>query len=422
MAETYIKTSHWSDSYSIVIQAYNGSSVITSQLGPAHSAFVTNSVSGFKNPKWRDQVAQGLNATTSCTGSLTSGSNNWADCYLTVYDLQGHLIRWYSLQGIYPCSPTFGSGPSTSVITDVTNRCIRSFLHQFEQAFSSDNLTGRSIKHLQHDLHSISNPMAGLRAEISSYLSRLEKGVKGIKSKSRLLSEIRAAYLELTFGIQPFTEDVTSILLGIGKQRLPVLPISASATGTDAGSSTQLNSYSGNFAAGGFVQNVKTTSSYSVRYKGAVRTHSGMDGKVGFIQSQRLLPQDWVPTLFSILPYAWMVDYFTNIGDVIDGFCFRWSDLAWGCVTTVTNKYVQYGEITAPHVLTQWPLSSYRIGESTFSGGNASFQSKSWTRSPMTSADLIPRLVFTIPTRPKQWLNMMAVFLPRITKLVSLLT
>lgn len=382
-----------------------------------------NTASGYKLPNWRDIVRAGGNATTNFSGTLYTSEASWFTAVQELLLSEQSGSKWsrqhyenygYLPYDSYPSTPSISSG----TITDATNRCIRRFLEEFEKAFSSDNLTGRSIKHFQHDVHSISNPMKGLRDEISSYLGRLGKVAQGKGPKSRLLREVRAAYLELTFGIQPFTDDITAILTDLGRYRFPSIPISAQATVSDPASSSTVDiSSKFTYKLSRFLQTMVIASTYSVRYKGAVRTQTGMDGKIGFIQSQRLLPQDWVPTLFSILPYAWMVDYFTNIGDIIDGLCFCFNDLAWGCKTVLEKSSVTYSEVSIlPIPPPGFPVVS---SENSAYGGNAVFTCKTVNRSPLVPSDLVPRLVFTIPTRPKEWLNMMAVFQPRILKIVS---
>jgi hypothetical protein len=380
----------------------------------------TSTVTGYANPGWRDQVKQGINATTTFIGVKYSGSCTWAS-----YQAQGVLSGFHSIKQEvygnsifnYPIYPSTGVVPS-STVTDVTNRCIRKFIQEANQALSSDNLTGRSIKHLSHDLHAITHPMNDLRTKISSYLSTLEKASKGVNKKSKSwLRVIRNEYLQFTFGTAPFVDDITSILVDASHKRFPSVPINASASGRYAVSNgTATWSSLSNFTLGFFQSQYNVTSVYSVRMKGAIRTNSGMDGKIGLIQSQRLLPQDWLPTAFSILPYAWMVDYFTNIGDIIDGLSFPWSYLAWGCVNTKAVNTVTYSD---PTISFNTNGASPWTGQSAQgNGGSAEFRYEQVTRNILTPSDLLPRFELKVPTSPKQWLNMMAVFQPRIAALI----
>lgn len=389
----------------------------------------TNTLTGAYNPGWKDLVRTKSGATTLLVATSYDGDlerSNWSwflsgDRFVLATGKETLFTRQVGTGFIqYPVLPSVVSVP-TSVALDVRNRAIRKLIQEVNSARSSENLTGRSIRHFKHDMHSLIHPMQGIQDKVSDYLTSLKKVSYGKLKGASLLSTVREAYLEFKFGVQPFTVDVTDIMSDLvvkGRKRTPTVPVEATASQTFAGSSgaIDLNQFSNTGCAVTPNINVSITSKYSIRFKGAVVSGINEDGRIGLVQDNRLLPSDWAPTLFSIMPYAWMVNYFTNIGDLIDAASFDFQNLAWCNETIRTTNVVEYSNIW----LTGTPLQSvtppgFQDFITMFSeGGNAIFRWKQVTRALITPADLVPTFEFSIPKSPTPWLNMMAAFLPRI--------
>jgi len=405
----------------------HSSSTFSLPLSVAWSKVV--GTSGVDNPRWRDQIRLGQNATTALSGNnvKVSGSN-FATVYYK-YFTQGDPPSLYpqanvvsEAYGYLPYVPNYSQLVPSSIVSDVSNRCIRKFISKANEILSSENLTGRSIKHLKHDLHTIANPMSGIRGQIQKYLTQVEKSGSARLNKSHLLKNIRSAYLEFTFGISPFVTDITDILKDVGRTQYPAVPIQSSATDSYFGQTSDFQSYLG--LLGTVVSPCQITSTYSIRIKGAIRTDVGNDGSIGILQDLRLLPRDWLPNLVSILPYDWMANYFTNINDVVDSYCFPFSNLAWAQKTTRTVTKTIYGspyKLLAPPSL---PNGSHYVQTPVFTGigGNQVIETTDMVRSILIPNDLVASLQVKIPSSPRQWVNMMAVFQPRIFKILRSLT
>jgi hypothetical protein len=48
--------------------------------------------------------------------------------------------------------------------------------------------------------------------------------------------------------------------------------------------------------------------------------------------------ESFVPTVWELVPYSFILDYFTNIGDVLSAGLLVQSHLAWGCASFGTTK------------------------------------------------------------------------------------
>lgn len=414
-----------------VVTGYNAEDV-SSHTARTGVLSATESFTGELNPYWRSQIRNGANATTAASGRKYMGSPGYFEIHQRAQGITpaGGVFQTITDDSYGYFTPSnvgtdLNTQPSASVVTSVTNRCIRDFIQKVNEAQTSGNLTGRSIKHFEHDIHSISNPVAGLRSQIQRYLSRLMKvGTVHGHSRNSLLTDIRAAYLELQFGIKPFCEDITDIVKDLSRDRPDTIPVSASASQLYAGSASTINLWTNiGSIISGTVQatyGYKLTGLYQVRYKGAVRTGANPDtGKVSWLQDNNLLPKDWIPTFYHILPYTWMVDYFTNLGDVIDSLAFRWSDLTWGCATTRNTVTCFATDITATSKLPgQLPPNHY-VTDCWASGGSSVWSSTSFTRQILTPSSLVPTFEFRIPKSPTDYVNVMFAFLPRIKAVTS---
>lgn len=387
--------------------------------------FGSNSLTGVTNPRWRDQVRLGENATTPASGTMFNlPSSEW---YSLQYDgrLQdvGNPRVWQETHieqyGQWPLPSVPSATPSTSVVTDITNRCIRKFIAAVSAAQTNGNITGRSIRHFSHDVHTLLNPLSGIRTGLTGYLKRIKKSAITLPNAKAVLQDVRDGYLELTFGLKPFSEDIASILSDLSRKRFPTIPVSASASTNYSGSNaTQIPGYG---PLERWRRNYRTISRYTVRYKGAVRTHSNENGQVSWFQDNQMLPQNWVPTLVSILPYDWLINYFVNLNDVVDSMCFVYSDLAWGCKTIIneTTTVCSEWDFNLP---TNGVGSYWVYNNKTCYGGNSTYGRKDFTRSVLTPTDLVTKVEFRIPHNLHQYVNMLAVFSPQLTSVVKLLS
>lgn len=412
----------------------NSSGSMTVQ--PAGNTSFQNVLDGYRNPRWRDQVRLGQSATTPLSGTFFRSKPVYVNIFcdydvVSVSNPRQTQHETYSFQGFITLTqPQLAAQHATSaVITEATNRCIKKFIAKVNEARSSGNLTGRSLRHLKHDLHSVVSPMPELRRRIVNYLEEVMKlSQRRRPSPRQLLRDIRAAYLQFDFGLRPFSEDLTSVLLDISRKRdFDVIPVQGSGKVRYFGANSALVLSTPVGYAEIFQPTWKfsVASEYSVRYKGAVRTGRDASGRVGWFQDNRLLPRDWAPTLVSILPYDWLVNYFVNVNDLVDGLSFVFADLAWANGTTrdVTTWTMDNLSLAA-HATTYWPLPTYKVlnDDEEVSGGATSYEKKTITRWALTPSDLVPSLTFKVPTRPTQYVNMLAALYPRLAKVIRSLT
>lgn len=376
-----------------------------------------NSASGVKNPFWKDTIRNGGNATTPFTGTEFSAS---ITPFQYDYNSVFHPINWpyppheerygygYGTCAEYGTPNLNDTPPDGDTIADATNRCIQDFMRSCQSARSSI-MGGQSLGEYREVLHTMTRPMASLRRHVLSYTSSVKKRTKGMRRVNDVVKAVSDSYLEWTFGWDPLVSDIAAAYVDWERFRYPVIPVSGSATNTYAGSS---GTFSYAPSAGSPVAlscRVSSSMKYYVRMKGAIKSGSDASGKISSAQAYRLLPRDWVPTLYELIPYSFVIDYFTTLGTVIESACFVFGDLSWGCKTVKTLAVTEYGEFGIVSPTAVQPPSHSVLFNSSCSGGNAIFLDKRVERSVLHSEDLMARFQVKIPElAEKPWRNMAA--------------
>jgi len=396
---------------------------------PASTTHVgTKSRTGVGNPHYKDQIRHGTNATTQFVGTDVSVENSYWSGYSIGRGISasGALAQSWDYVGSGWLTPPLPSAPAapSNIVTLVHNRCIAKFIDEVTAAQSSENLTGRSIRHFKHDVHSTLHPMAGIQAKTQEYLTKLKKVPYGKLKGPSLYNTITQSYLEYKFGVAPFVEDISDIVADMvirDRKRNPSVPVQARAHQAYSGSVVSRNATDVGFMSiFGLQQQVHTTSTYYEQMRGAVRTGVNDDGKLGVLQDNRLLPDQWAPTLFSIMPYAWMVNYFTNIREIIDAAALRYSDLVWGCQSTRDETVISISDLIATNPKQQHVFAGLSYNDALqLEGGHAILKWKTIQRFLISPAGLMPTFVFSIPTSATPWVNMMAAFSPQIFSITS---
>jgi len=395
-------------------------SALTSQLATSD---------GVLNPSWRAQIRSRGNATTSFSGtdylldleflSVSQFSDGYQSAHIPPYWRRRREIwgRWF-LPGI-----VLPPNPPTSVVTAVTNRCIRSFISRCDSVRSSFE-AGQDFGEYKETLHSIQSPMKSLRDKTVSYLDTLLRMKRRYRSNPiSLIKALSDTYLEWHFGIKPLIEDVASAVADAKRFRFSQYSVSASASDRYSYVDKDVNISIGGTGGSPIITGIASTQSYgvySVRYKGGINSGANDQSQISVAQAWQLYPRNWVPTAWDLVPYSWLVDYFVNVGDLIRGYSFVFSDLTWG-VKTVRQQLIRSFQIKSIDKLA-FPVSNppYQVWHQTseFHGGRGTYNIKTVSRSALVGSDLIPRVQFTVPGSKYPFFNIAAVLSQRLNKLV----
>lgn len=140
---------------------------------------------------------------------------------------------------------------------------------------------------------------------------------------------------------------------------------------------------------------------YGCRIYGCVSIDQGVDrwqSEFGF----RL--DEFVPTLWELIPFSFLADYFINIGAVIDAYSLNTSNVRWLAMGEFSSNNLENEVIP-----TFLPAAGWTYHENSIQLGKPTTKRvivKS--RKPISTADLMPSLRFKIPGSSTQWLNIAA--------------
>lgn len=373
---------------------------------------------GVSNPNWRKQISQCVNATTDMSGQFDtyeSQKGAWNIVYQDVNfppaSRDDKLIKsrvWADIAGTN--SLTVWWTPSIT-ISVAENRAAIAFLKHcraVQREFSAPIFFGE----LKETLQMLRKPAQGLANLAESFLHSVGKQKK--KSPKNWKKNLSSLWLEQAFGWQPLISDVKSayeayrsfvehtdntmkIVSGYGIEEQPV----SARSGTDT-------AFIPPFA---LVQRpcfrtIKSTEKAFVKYKGAVirRVDATLrDGlaRVGFH------PSEFLPTAWELLPWSFLVDYFTNIGDVLEASVFDRNLLAWVSHSAVILQTQETSLKQDTDTLKSWFGEGIKVLE------DSPVSSKMERRTVVRTASAnvsTPELAFELPGKPAQWANMTALF------------
>jgi hypothetical protein len=401
-----------------------GNQTFHTTSGRGNDGVYTSSISGFKNPRWKSQVKQHINATTAMTATSYKADRPWFNIHYVAAYKQAGKPFWEDTECFgYPYLETPGAPtpPSTSDKATATNRCIRKFIDEWRSAQSSIE-GGQDLGEIKQTLESLHHPLKSMRDSIATYVSKLRKFKHLYRGQPVSLRKALAdTYLEFHFGVGPLGEDIAGVISDVQKLRPQTLTIQASSRVHYSGSNTRRDFSTPGYVLFPIYQNVKSSSSYSIRYRGSVLTRA-VDNKISLAQSLRLTPRDWAPTAWDLLPWSWMADYFINIGDIINALSIRNSDLVWGVITEHTETSFEFSDVFLgafpPNGQQGSSTGPVTISSLTASGGSTVRRVRNVTRSSLGAGGLVPSVQFTIPVRPYPFYNAAAIYFSKAKRLV----
>lgn len=248
-------------------------------------------------------------------------------------------------------------------------------------------------------LRAFRSPLKALRSGIDDYLTTLRKGRRGtLDRKRKFLSE---TWLEYSYGWAPLLSDAKSAAKALaeyvhGKPEYQYVRGYAEDVITSA---------DGQFGLGdgplAFYVGDRSTTKAIVIYRGVIRAPVGNRS----LMTRRNLGLDlnnFVPTIWELIPYSFLVDYFSNAGDVLSAWSLWDVDFAWANKTIVTisqrERFTKdlIGKTNDPTVL-----------EHSLTPCTSRTERRSVNRGPIGS--LVPSLRFEIPgVSSLKWLNLAA--------------
>lgn len=376
---------------------------------------------GVKNPNWRRQVSRAQNATTMLDGSKMTLEHDGACHYLIAY--QNRPFQPPANQVTYRekvgdiCDLPAPDSPAGISINAANDKALSRLIKKAREAQTTFQ-GGVALGELAETLRMIRNPAKAFRRGLDDYmeavkkrLSRRRQGYPRNLSRSKRNARDNAiianSWLEYSFGWTPLLSDVDSAAKALAQRQHEFRRETQEVRAYEKVESYSMPFY--NFFAEGLMDyewRGQLIAVAEVTYYGAVKREVVNDRAVS-TQIFGFRPKDVLPTIWEVIPYSFLVDYFTNIGDIVSAFSFHMSNFAWLARTErrtyvyeIRDQRFKYAEALA------WVKTNNRILQNASNVNNTWKWTRSLVHRAPYSGSLIPDLTFEIPGSSTKWMNL----------------
>jgi hypothetical protein len=391
----YQKSSHFGDAPNET----NGWVFSVSGCGP----------SGVKRPQWRSDVANHQNAGNPGSSRyvvVKGGTDGHGDLRYTIKDLITDYPVEESIYGWMGSLSDSMAGPNAASPA-YFNRAMGSWCKK-AAAKISPFAGGTFLGELRESIHMIRHPAESLFNELLRHKRRVKRRVDGTrdsKSKRRIVAD---SWLESVFGWLPLISDVRSGAEALARVVGGFIPNEiVQVTVPD---DPAVISYARRVLQS--MNNLQwrydslVRDQGSLRIKGAVRMSPAV-GLKGNLEVFGLSWENVIPTVWELIPFSFVTDYFTNVGDILTSASLVDSRVVWCTATSRREREYAYdGFRYAPAGLTN--------EQGSVDAGRMTVTWIELTRS--IPASVVPSLTFTCPgVGSMKWLNLAALFTPSHT-------
>jgi hypothetical protein len=344
---------------------------------------------GVQDPKWKEKIASGVDATNPYTRVIfplkakqqqmpvnmkwVGKVQAWNPTRLVPYPT--YLVGHYA-QDLVGTAYGLGSDVSHPEIDTLSKLAFLAKIKQAQSEFNAPVFIGElkeTIGMLRHPLkgfikstHRYRKRVKRLRdalkrSRLHAARSRLSRDLKRellIEHANRFQSSLEKAFLQWTYGVAPLINDVKALLdlpamMGEAQEvvRLSVTIPKQYGVRRFMERTT--------FNSGVFLNGIKTQwtdAEYKCQFRGALRIRSDPPNGVGRMREITATNlREFVPTVYELLPFSFIADYFSTLGDVVNGLFTCTEDLVY-CSNTKTVRTMNLG-IFVPLPGTQYPTS-----------------------------------------------------------------
>lgn len=303
------------------------------ELGPTVGG-ITNTVPGLNWIRqgssvqgWKEKIAQGAPATSNFTGQKYMIYNRIPGSAGFVY-WSPPWNRWlsYTAGGDLCTAPTFSDTHMSETLAD--NRA-RANLYKEIRAIQTVMSGQVFLGELREALRMIKRPALALRGGLGDYMTALEKRKRGRHTRASRHRVLQDTWLEYSFGWTPLINDMNDARAAYRQVVERVQSHRVRAIGIDEqfGSSTVGEVFHNNLH---FIERYKVTKEVKVTYTAGVRdTVQAATFQENVVNNFGLGVREFIPTAWELLPWSFVVDYFTNVGDILSAASTDTSNVLW---------------------------------------------------------------------------------------------
>lgn len=375
----------------------------------------SRSRSGDSNPKWRADIRRGANATTPLSGYIMDVFIKPGDNGYTFRTRSSDTAPWRYYQHIYKGSIYDHTVPlpiSNHYLTDKTqeaNAAAVKKLYRKVNKVRTQFAGGVFLGEFHKTVSMIARPALALQKGVKQYLSTVRK-MKRTMSSAKLFSKALAGtYLEYVYGWQPLMADIEDAAKAIKRMtdKENRLRITAHAEVLQKPQDPAYVAYT--IWWGRFVRERRYERTDKVIYYGRLKETALKSMKQDTIQRVIDLSgfswRDFAPTIWELVPYSFLVDYFTNIGDLILAATTDKTIISWLTKVSITEtrQISRHYLDTAATEAAMYVPNRREFTDWQLSDGITVGTYRTVTRTPMSA---MPEMQFTFES-PSLWSKQM---------------
>lgn len=367
---------------------------------------------GEKLPDWRLRCRTGRPATTSLSVNVTNcshsettiGSQYWEapPNVRTASDWRERTSLGDMAVGIRLNNPGSPAGLDLSNAQQAALGKFYQKLKDSRQALQGGALLGE----IGETFRMVKSNSLGIMSRLTSWNRALQRAKRYTRTRQHRLKEASDRWLEFQFGVNPLIQDINAGLESFVEPRKEVRRVRGNGKDnfTTSSSTAEIP-----FGALYTHWTDKVTTVREFRYLGAVAAEVPGAGTV--MARLGLLPSDFIPTLYELLPWSFLVDYFSNLGSVIGSICEPTSNVVWaqqGSKASFMCESTMSARVNPDFKWVVWTSTSpYR----------QTYETTRITRSGLTFSEIPSlELKLKVPGFSKKWLNLSALVAARSFK------
>lgn len=293
---------------------------------------IFSSHTGVQNPDWWRMVRYKQNATTIASGTLTrllvTPMTGYAEHDFGTQQVERSVDGNYHMLLAEP-----PPGEISELSASVRNVCVLKFLNRClatQRKFQGGVVLGELLK----TYRLIRNPLNSLDKLITDYARNCRKRLPFhgnptimLQNARRIARVLNEEYLSFTYGVKPLISDIEGAYNAA--LRLRDLPQTEKVTGyfedfrevTSSAGTGYANTVPFHYEKQRYVK-------ASLLIKGEVKVAS-VGPLPPLMEATGFRWRDFVPTVYELIPYSFLLDYVTNVGDLLNALSFCQADLAW---------------------------------------------------------------------------------------------
>lgn len=385
---------------------------------PFTSQWTDSVIRGQNIPGWRKLLREGSDATTSLLGSkvVVRVKNGQTIVEKPKLGIPGAAYLTTVVGGHDLSLSPHALDPSGISSTQANNAALAKFISRLQEVNTAIQ-GGVVLGELAQTLRSIKNPASSLRKLVTDWRAtgvelRRTARLQPLPVRRRLVQDaIADSWLETQFHWKPLLGDIDDGCRALAEINTNQALVAERVTAKAEVSANPSESHGSNGnGLAGWQTRVVTIEDVLVVYRGAMRVNA----RDSLLMRPELLgfnPASWVPTAWELVPYSFLIDYFTNIGDILAGWSLCRNDLAW-CNRTVRRTYRKTSSTrtSLAYVKANWTPTA----TSCTSRAAEVIALKTSVERSKFSGNFIPSFEFEIPGMgSKRWLNIAALLASR---------